>query len=237
VLGCIGLVFLAAAFWPLGGATKAYLRTALFGLVGAGAVAVSVWLWLVLMRTAGQIAVQTPPPPGGTTSISTAQRAPSSSPAATSSPSASAASQPASPSVSPTVVLTPIPAVAFQPDNGPTQVITVAVEPFEHGVMLYRSDLKQLYVLTDDKRFKVYPDTWDDTQPDLGTLTPVAGKYLPRRGFGKLWNSNPDVKQGLGSATAPEQGLSGTVTGDGTTTTIRADLTYALAKDGTWTLK
>lgn len=104
--------------------------------------------------------------------------------------------------------------------------------------MIYRSDTQQIYVLNGDKKqFKVYPDTWTDVQPDLGSLTPVAGKYHPSRGFGKLWNTNPDVKQTLGLALTPEQGLTGRVSGDATSTTIQADATYVFNKNGAWSVK
>lgn len=261
VLGCVGLVFLAAAIWPLSGMTRAHAaRSVAFGLVGIASIAVGVWLWLALIRTAGQLIVTTVPPPGGTTttSVSTAQR-PSTSPApASPSPSAaspsasaaaSAAASPASaPTAAPTAVpaatptlpanLAPVPAVAFQPENTPAHAAIVGVEAFEHGSMLYRDDLKQIYVLTLDQKFKVYPDTWKEgTNPDVGYTPQGASKITPGRGFGWLWASDPDVRQALGSAIATEQGFTGSISGDGTTTTIKADSTYAFNKDGTWALK
>jgi len=103
--------------------------------------------------------------------------------------------------------------------------------------MIFRADTKQIYVLTDDKKFKVYPDTWDESQPDLGSTTPVDGKYRPGRGFGKLWNANSDVKQGLGLALTPEQGLTARVSSDPNTVTLQADANYVFNKDGTWSIK
>src|SRR5581483_6960982 len=91
ILGCIGLVFLAAGFWPLSGASRTYLRSGLFALVGVVGVALRVWLWLILLRMAGQIVVQEPPAPGTTTSISTAQRPSSASSPSVAAPSSSAA--------------------------------------------------------------------------------------------------------------------------------------------------
>lgn len=265
ILGVIGLIFLVAAFWPLGNAIRRYaVRSTLFGVVGIGCVAVSVWLWLALLRTAGQIIVQQLPPPGGsvTTTIagakpaastpaSGASVAPATSVAASTAPSASAAPTAASqtaptaaptspPSVAPTatLALTPVPTAVFQPENTNQHAVIVGVEPFEHGSMLYRDDLKQIYVLTPDKQFKAYPDTWNDTKPDVGNLTPDANsKVRPGRGFGWLWASDPDVRQTLGLALGGEMGFTGTVAGDGTSTTIRADATYVFNKDGTWALK
>ena len=261
VLGCVGLVFLAAAIWPLGSMWRPYAgRSAAFGAVGIASIAIGVWLWLAVLRTAGTLIVQTAPPPGGTASVTTAQRAASASPsaAATVAPSAAvspsaaakpsaAASAPASASAGPTAIpptptiptnLTPVPPVAFQPETTPAHAAVIGVESFEHGSMLYRDDLKQIYVLTLDQKFKVYPDTWKEgTNPDLGYAPQGASKVTPGRGFGWLWASDPDVRQTLGAALGVEQGFTGSITGDGTTTTVRADVTYAFNKDGTWALK
>lgn len=40
---------------------------------------------------------------------------------------------------------------------------------------------------------------------------PRAGTYIPVRGFGTVWQQNPDVQQALGFATAPERGYSALV--------------------------
>lgn len=241
LLGVVGVVFLVVAFWPLAGpGARTYVaRGILFGLVGAGCVAASVWLWLAVLRTAGQVQVQDNPPPGGslTTTISGAQSS-SPSPSAKPSAAASGSAVPSGPP-SPPPNLTPVPIASFQPDSANPRTVIVGVESFERGAMLYRDDVKHIYVLTDDKRFKVYADTWrEGVNPDLGSLTPEAGKYKPRRGFGWLWNSNPDVRQALGQALQPEQGFEGQIGGDGTVTTIRAgETTYAFGRDGSWTLR
>jgi hypothetical protein len=262
VLGCVGLVFLAAAIWPLGSMWRPYLgRSAAFAVVGVACIAIGVWLWLAALRTAGTLIVQTAPPPGGSTSITTAQRPPSISPSpaaasAPASPSASAkpsaaagapAAAVASASAGPTAIpptptipsgLTPVAPVAFQPENTPAHAAVIGVESFEHGSMLYRDDLKHIYVMTLDQKFKVYPDTWKEgANPDLGYAPQGASKVTPGRGFGWLWASDPDVRQALGAGLTQEQGFTGSISGDGTTTTIRADVTYAFNKDGTWALK
>jgi hypothetical protein len=262
ILGVIGLIFLVAAFWPLSHAIRTYaLRSTLFAVVGIGCVAVGVWMWLNLLRTAGQIIVQQVPPPGGsvTTTISgarppasasiaasgaalpsavaSAQAAPTAAPSAAS-PAAPTAAPTTPPAPTPTLALTPVPALTFQPENTNQHALIVGVEAFEHGSMLYRDDLKQIYVMTPDKQFKVYPDTWSDTKPDVGNLTPDANsKIRPGRGFGWLWASDPDVRQTLGLGLTGEMGFTGTVAGNGTSTTIRADVTYVFNKDGTWTLQ
>ena len=69
------------------------------------------------------------------------------------------------------------------------------------------------------------------------TATPEGAKFRPRRGFGWLWASNPDVRQMLGMGLTAEQGFTGSISGDGNATTIKADVTYVFNKDGTWALK
>lgn len=264
VLGCVGLVFLAAAMWPLGSQSRTYaMRSVVLGVVGVGCIAVGVWLWLAVLRTAGQLIVQPLPPPGGTSSVTTAQKpspaASSAAPVASAPATSAAASAPASavasaslaaspsaaaPTAVPTVAatptippnLTPVPTATFQPESTPPHAAIVGVQSFEHGSMLYRDDLKQIYVMTLDQKFTVYPDNWKEgVNPDLGAVE--GAKFRPGRGFGWLWASNPDVRQALGLGVTQEQGFTGSISGDGNATTIRADSTYAFNKDRTWTLK
>jgi hypothetical protein len=256
VLCMAGLAFLAVAIWPIAAPSRAYvLRSTVFGLVGVACVGIGVWLWLVVLQTASKLIVQELPPPGGTTSISTAQRPSSAAPAAASSPSPStasaspgaaatpAASAPASQaptSIPPTPTippnLTPVAAVPFQPESTQPHAAIIGVEAFERGSMLYRDDLKQIYVMTLDNKFKVYPDTWmEGRDPDLGAT--IGAKFRPGRGFGWLWASDPDVRQVLGLGVTTEAGFTGSISGDGNSTTIRADVTYVFNKDGTWALK
>ena len=268
VLGVAGVIFLAAALWPLRAMSRGFAgRSALLGRVGAGCVAVGVWLWLSVLGTAGRVVDQAASSAVSASARASASPAASPSPAASASPLASASAAPAasaapvagsaavkpssappaSASGGPTAVpptptiptnLTPVAPVAFQPDNAPAHAVVVGVEPFEHGSMLYRDDLKQIYVLTLDQKFKAYPDTWKEgTNPDLGYAPQGASKITPARGFGWLWASDPDVRQTLGAAIATEQGFTGSISGDGTTTIVRADVTYAFNKDGSWALK
>lgn len=257
ILGVVGLVFIVLALVPLGGpGVRAYAgRSAGFGIAGVACVAVGVALWLNVVGLAAQVGSAAPAPstkPSASASATASASSIASKPAAASSSavaSVSAASPSAAPSTPasavPTVIstptipagLTPIAPVAFQPENTPAHAAIVGVQSFEHGVMLYRDDLKQIYVMTLDQKFKVYPDTWKEAQnPDLAA-GPINAKFYPGRGFGWLWASNPDVRQALGVGVTQEAGFTGSMRGDGSTTTISADVTYAFNKDGTWALK
>lgn len=256
VLGCVGLVFLAIGLWSLGGPRAYGLRAATFSLVGIVAVAVGVWLWVSLVAAAGRVptlAGSAASTSGSASAVAKPIATPSAAAIVSAAPTAAAASgsqAPASsaaaaaastatpvPTSTPVLSLTPVPATPFQPENTNAHAVVVGVQAFEHGSMLYRDDLKQIYVLTPDKKFSIYKDTWvEGANPDLAGAAP-EGKLRPGRGFGWLWYSDPDVRNTLGFAITAEQGFTGSISGDGTTTTIRADVTYAFNKDGTWALK
>jgi len=88
-------------------------------------------------------------------------------------------------------------------EAGTTQAVFQA---FEHGLMIWRADTVQIYVLHDGGSLAYYSETWDESQPadDPGRVPP-AGLYQPVRGFGLLWRTQAAVAE-LGWALAPEQG-------------------------------
>lgn len=61
---------------------------------------------------------------------------------------------------------------------------------YQSGLTVWRADIDQIYVMTYDGRYRIYPDTAPDNyyQSDL-----VKG------GFGYLWNSNSSVRSSLGN--------------------------------------
>ena len=85
-----------------------------------------------------------------------------------------------------------------------------AEQPFEHGLMLWVGEQDFIYVLSDDgfsRRWSIYVDAWNEGDPiDDPSIIPPPGFYQPLRGFGLVWRENPDVRERLGWATAPEAG-------------------------------
>ena len=82
-----------------------------------------------------------------------------------------------------------------------------AFQAFEHGLMIWRGDTKQIYALHDDGSLAYYNDTWDESQPvDDSAQVPPDGFFQPVRGFGKLWRTEVRLASKLGWALAPEQG-------------------------------
>ena len=77
-----------------------------------------------------------------------------------------------------------------------------AYQAFEHGLMFWRADTRTIYVLfsADAGDWYAFTDTWTDDMDPGGGPAPVAGRYLPPRGFGKVWSEQPDVQKRLGYA-------------------------------------
>jgi len=100
------------------------------------------------------------------------------------------------------------------------QTSPAAEQRFEHGRMIWLESQRRIYVLWGDGQppapgappdgFLVFDDTWQSGEPESDpTIIPPSGLYQPRRGFGKVWRSWPEVRAGLGWAIAPEQAFDG----------------------------
>lgn len=80
-----------------------------------------------------------------------------------------------------------------------------AWEPFEKGQMLWRGDLRQIYVLYQGGTWAVYDDRWREGDLEWETsIVPPTGLHQPVRGFGLVWREEPGVRDALGWATAAE---------------------------------
>ena len=100
---------------------------------------------------------------------------------------------------------------------GDAAVVWAAWEPFERGMMLWRSDQDETYALlfansSDITRGSVVEGgdawRWDNSFPNGRGLTPPTGSFEPVRGFGFVWfNYLGGPASPLGWATQPEQGI------------------------------
>ena len=84
-----------------------------------------------------------------------------------------------------------------------------AEQAFEQGVMVWVEENDSIYVLFDDSGFTTrwnrYTDEWNEGDPiDDPSIIPPAGFYQPVRGFGLVWREQPNVRDRLGWALAPE---------------------------------
>lgn len=91
------------------------------------------------------------------------------------------------------------------------QQIPAARQPFERGAMIWLNG--EIAVLFDlNSSLGRYDDTFTEgVDPETSSETPPAGYFAPVRGFLKIWGNQPSVRNGLGWATAAEQGLTATV--------------------------
>jgi len=90
--------------------------------------------------------------------------------------------------------------------------ISAAIQTFDRGTMIWRSDTQQIYVIYADRTWAIFTDAFKegDAENDPNLRVP-QGKLQPMRGFGKIWRANPTVQAKLGWATAKEQGINSPV--------------------------
>ncbi len=94
-----------------------------------------------------------------------------------------------------------------------SQGILGAQQIFQNGMMLWREDTRQIWVivhLEDGDQLSVFDDTYVEGEPDP-TDTPPNTFFVPKRGFGKVWVQLGGAKSPLGWATAPESQISLTI--------------------------
>lgn len=119
----------------------------------------------------------------------------------------------------PNVAGTPLPpalalSATSQPQGFPTNVaaqVDVAEEAFQQGHMFWLRPNRQIWVMVNNPPdsssgdWYCFNDTFQEGEPEIDpSLVPPANLYQPRRGFGKIWRSHPDLKTALGWATTPE---------------------------------
>jgi hypothetical protein len=104
----------------------------------------------------------------------------------------------------------------------PTNKVYAAWQPFEGGVMIWWSDLDQIWVLINPVgntpgQAYIYQDNW--TNQGISAGSPPLGRYGAVRGFGYIWANYLSGGAGqLGWAYAPEIGYDSaarTVSGNG----------------------
>lgn len=82
---------------------------------------------------------------------------------------------------------------------------TSAYQTFQRGFMVWLPvEDQSLWVFYNDGTVVRYYDSWDGNAYTIDPAPP-DGLFAPERGFGYLWNTTPDVRSGLGWATAGEQ--------------------------------
>ncbi len=86
---------------------------------------------------------------------------------------------------------------------------TLAYQAFNGGTMLYDQRSNRIYVMyKSNSRFESFSNTFQEGEPTPAPVTAPACSTPPGRGFGKIWFSNPSVRQVLGCPLAPENSSS-----------------------------
>ncbi|MBL8147906.1 MAG: hypothetical protein JNL34_16125 [Anaerolineae bacterium] len=88
----------------------------------------------------------------------------------------------------------------------PALTVFAVYQPFEHGALIWFGDTRQIYVLTDDSRLRVYQDSFVEGMADPADAAP-EGLLTPVRGFGRLWAALGGPDSPLGWALAAETGF------------------------------
>ncbi|MBV7339980.1 SH3 domain-containing protein [Chloroflexi bacterium TSY] len=114
----------------------------------------------------------------------------------------------------PTPVSTHTPTLPSTPTNIPPRFVIPAVwEEFEHGYMLWRSDVNKHYAFyreQDTYKWSIFPK-WDEGTPVLSRGEPPEGLLAPIRGFGHYWGKEDEVFKNLGWATDREKSFCATI--------------------------
>ena len=122
----------------------------------------------------------------------------------------------------------------------PTDVekgIRSSEQTFQSGYMLWREDLRRIYVLYNNHTWQLFTDTWEagDAEYDPN-IVPPSGFYQPKYGFGKVWRGQPGVRDGLGWATRQERSFWASIGPFEKGLMIWSDVEgiFVLYDDGTW---
>ena len=208
-----------------------------------------------LLPTATRLPTRTPT----TTPVPTLTPLPSPTPTATPSPTASITPKPTltptvTPTNTPTPTLTPTPVVCgyavdrtfaaatagYLDDLGcplhAGRTVWMAEEDFAGGRTFWREDNDRfIYVLFANNTWRLYRGDWQEGDAEYTCGQPPSPP-TPRRGFGWVWCTYPEVRQGLGNATNYEWGNHNRVQDFSGGLAIRATngRVYLLLNNGIW---
>ena len=93
------------------------------------------------------------------------------------------------------------------------RVMPMARQGFEHGLMVWESGGKTIFVMLSDGRWQRLPDRWQEGMPESDpSLTPAAGLRQPVRGFGMAWRVDLKGSESpTGWAIEDERGTEGAI--------------------------
>jgi eukaryotic-like serine/threonine-protein kinase len=94
---------------------------------------------------------------------------------------------------------------------GPSASTKFSHQQFEGGQMIFRKDLRAIYVLYyTDHTWEQFPNTYTEGEPwYLNEMNPPPDRKQPIKGFDRVWENNPPVLNKIGWALRDEVGLIG----------------------------
>ena len=87
----------------------------------------------------------------------------------------------------------------------------MARQDFEKGLMLWRADSEQIYVVYDDGQWQTFDDSWDEGQSAISCSEAETHDTSVARGFGQIWCDQIDVRNRLGKPKTLEFATSGDI--------------------------
>jgi hypothetical protein len=78
-----------------------------------------------------------------------------------------------------------------------------AVQNMENGLMIWvdlGNDDKRIYAYMSYGYYMFYFDTWTEADGNRPNIGGCEGLYVPRRGFGKVWRDDPELRTQIGCA-------------------------------------
>ncbi len=97
--------------------------------------------------------------------------------------------------------------------GGTTTSVQGAYQPFETGLMLWRSNPDGIYSLQNNGFVNYFSGSVYQAYPENPiTDTPPANRFNPVQGFGRIWGNVQTERDALGWATAQEQGYTMSIT-------------------------
>jgi len=121
------------------------------------------------------------------------------------------------------------------PSSAGKSGVWMAEEDFQRGRVFWREDNDKIYVLYSNGSWERYDDIWREGDP-VFTCGTQSSPPTPLRGFGKVWCTYSNVRQGLGDATNSEWGEYGAVQdfSGGLILQTGSGRIYIFYSDGTW---
>ncbi len=117
--------------------------------------------------------------------------------------------------------------------TGPALDVGASYQEFENGVMIWRQDTNEIYVLYTDGTASYFLQQDYALLPDAVIAdAPPLDRQIPGGGFGKVWGNAPAVRAKLGWALSDEQGFTTRVQGVAQARDPRPEFAFYLTLPG-----